>query len=79
MIRPMDKYTYDLELNAICEAAGCFARATEKIEVSAGPQKMVCLLLCNRCVSKFEEVDCHKSNAILYTTCSLNEEAKENV
>ena len=56
MIRPMGNYTYDLELNnAICEATGCFSRATEKIEVSAGLQKVISLLLCNDCVSKFQE------------------------
>ena len=53
----MDKYTYDLELNnAICEAVECYARATEKIEVRAGPQKVISLLLCNDCLSKFQEV-----------------------
>ena len=57
MIRPMDNYTYDLELNnVICEATECFARATEKIEVRAGPQKVISLLLCNDCISKFQEV-----------------------
>ena len=76
----MDNYTYDLELNnVICEVTGCFAKATEKIEVRAGPQKVVCLLLCGGCVSKFEEVDCPKSNSVLCAPCSLNEEVKENV
>lgn len=42
--------------NEICDAAGCFAKATEKIEVNAGPQKVISLLLCNDCVSKFKEV-----------------------
>jgi hypothetical protein len=75
----MDKYTYDLELNnTICEAAGCFDRATEKIEVKAGPQKVIHLLLCNHCVSKFEEVDCPTSNTVLRASYSLNE-VKENV
>jgi len=53
---PMDKYTYDLELNnAICEAAGCCAKATDKIKVRAGNQKVISLLLCNQCVPKFQE------------------------
>ncbi len=57
MIRPMDNYTYGLELNnVICEATGCFAGATEKIEVRAGPHKVISLLLCNDCISKFQEV-----------------------
>ncbi len=45
-----------LSSNEICDAVGCFARATEKIEVKAGPQKVIPLLLCNDCVSKFQEV-----------------------
>jgi hypothetical protein len=52
----MGNYTYELELNnLICEAAECFARATDKIEVKAGPHKVSSLLLCNDCVSKFME------------------------
>ena len=69
----MDNYSNEQELNnAICEAIGCGARATKKIDVSAGPQKMVCLLLCNRCVSKFEELDSPKSNTALCASYSLN-------
>jgi hypothetical protein len=52
----MDNYTYDLEINNLCDAAGCYARATNEIKVKAGPQKVISLLLCNDCVSKFEEV-----------------------
>jgi len=52
----MDNYTYDLELNnVICEAVGCCAKATDKIEVRAGNQKVISLLLCNHCVPKFQE------------------------
>jgi hypothetical protein len=36
--------------NLICEAAGCFAKATDKIRVEARPQKVISLLLCNDCV-----------------------------
>lgn len=75
----MGNYSNEQELNnTICEAIGCGARATKKIEVSAGPQKVVCLLLCNRCVSKFEELDCPKSNTVLCAPYSLNE-VKESV
>ena len=39
----------------ICEASGCFARATNKITVEVGPRGVISLLLCNNCVSKFQE------------------------
>jgi hypothetical protein len=52
----MSSYSNNAELyNIICEAVGCDAKATEKIEVKAGTQKVISLLLCNDCVSKFRE------------------------
>ena len=53
----MSTYSNDAELyNVICEAVGCCAKATDKLEVKAGIQKVISLLLCNDCISKFEEV-----------------------
>ena len=53
----MSTFSSDAELyNVICEAVGCCAKATDKIEVRAGPQKVISLLLCTDCVSKFQEV-----------------------
>jgi hypothetical protein len=37
----------------ICEAVGCFAQATEKIEVKVGEKGTICLYLCSSCVGKF--------------------------
>jgi hypothetical protein len=37
----------------ICEAVGCFAQATEKIQVKVGEKGMLCLYLCSTCVGKF--------------------------
>ncbi|HEY7083052.1 MAG TPA: hypothetical protein VH500_25445 [Nitrososphaeraceae archaeon] len=52
----MSTYSNDSELyNGLCEAVGCCAKATDKIEVRAGSQKVISLLLCNECVSKFKE------------------------
>ena len=52
----MDSYNNDQEsYNLICEATGCFERATNKIIVKAGAQKVISLLLCNGCVTKFQE------------------------
>ena len=52
----MDSYNNDQEsYNLICEATGCFDRATNKIIVKAGAQKLISLLLCNGFVTKFQE------------------------
>jgi hypothetical protein len=37
----------------ICEAVGCFAHATNTIEVEAGNHRAISLSLCNICVNKF--------------------------
>ena len=53
----MTNNNIDIELNnLICEAEGCSAKATNEIKAKAGPQKVISLLLCNDCVSKFQEV-----------------------
>jgi hypothetical protein len=37
----------------ICEAAGCSAQASEKIQVNVGQKGTICLYLCSNCVGKF--------------------------
>ena len=41
--------------NLTCEAVGCFARATNTIEVKVGTLGAITLLLCSDCISKFQE------------------------
>jgi hypothetical protein len=36
----------------VCQAVGCFARATDTIKVEAGNQRIISLLLCGECVPK---------------------------
>jgi len=52
------KYEFDVAQghNIICEASGCSAEATDKIAVKVGTLGVISLLLCNNCVSKFQEV-----------------------
>ena len=53
----MDNYDYNSEINnLICEAEECFAKVTNEIKVRVGPQKVISLLLCNDCISKFQEI-----------------------
>jgi hypothetical protein len=41
--------------NSICEAVGCFQKATIDIEVKVGQEKEITLSLCKDCVKKFED------------------------
>jgi hypothetical protein len=41
--------------NGICEAVGCFEKATNKINVKVGQQGIILLHLCKACVNKFRE------------------------
>ena len=41
--------------NGICEAFGCFEKATIDIEVKVGQGKEITFNLCKDCVKKFED------------------------
>jgi uncharacterized protein YlaI len=41
--------------NIICEAIGCLAKATFKIDVKVGQNRAVTLYLCGNCIDKFED------------------------
>jgi hypothetical protein len=41
--------------SSVCEAAGCFAKATVMIEVKVGERGIIPLSLCSKCVNKFED------------------------
>ena len=43
------------ELGNTCEAAGCFAKATDRIAVKVGNMEAIPLLLCSNCVTKFQD------------------------
>jgi hypothetical protein len=48
--------TLDLVSNdSICEAVGCFEKATSQIVVKVGEQREIPLNLCKDCIEKFEE------------------------
>jgi hypothetical protein len=54
----MDSNHNDLELNNfMCEATGCFEKATDEIVVKVGNLGAISRLLCSDCVPKFPEVD----------------------
>ena len=39
--------------NGICEAVGCFAEATVKVDVKVGLEGTITLYLCVNCINKF--------------------------
>ncbi|HEY7571453.1 MAG TPA: hypothetical protein VH796_08790 [Nitrososphaeraceae archaeon] len=53
----MNTEVLDLQINNfVCEATGCFEKATDKIVVKVGSLGAISLLLCRNCVAKFQEV-----------------------
>ncbi len=53
----MSQESVDPTLNNsnVCEATGCFAKATVLIEVKVGEKGNIPLSLCSKCVIKFED------------------------
>ena len=43
------------ELNAACEAVGCYSKAVYRIAVKVGNLGAIPLLLCSNCVTKFQD------------------------
>jgi hypothetical protein len=53
---PMNREVLDFQVNnRICEAVRCSAKATNEIEVKVGSHGAISLLLCDNCISKFQE------------------------
>ena len=51
----MSQEIIDSEVNNdICEAVGCFAKATIGIALKVGQQEVIPLRLCKDCVNKFD-------------------------
>src|SRR5829696_3503235 len=48
-----------------CEAVGCNAKATNTIPVPVGNKGMISVLLCQKCISKFEH-DCEKNRRVTW-------------
>jgi hypothetical protein len=52
----MSENTISSEIyNVICEAYGCYAKATTEISVKVGQQGTISLQLCKDCVNKFTD------------------------
>ena len=52
----MSENTISSEIyNVICEAYGCYAKATAEISVNVGELGTISLLLCKDCVNRFTD------------------------
>ena len=52
----MSENTISSEIyNVICEAYGCYAKATTEISVKVGQQGTISLLLCKECINRFTD------------------------
>lgn len=40
----------------VCEATGCFKKATERIAIKVGDLGAISLFVCSDCVTRFQEV-----------------------
>ena len=38
----------------VCEATGCYEKATKKVKVSAGKFGEISILVCKKCIHKFK-------------------------
>ena len=50
-----DRLLDPISNNGICEAVGCFEKATIDIKVEVGQGKEITLNLCKDCVKKFKD------------------------
>jgi hypothetical protein len=52
----MDKEYNDTDINKnICQAVGCFAKATDKIALKGGTFGIISVLVCRNCIGKFQD------------------------
>jgi hypothetical protein len=52
----MDNEYNDLDINKnICQAVGCFAKATDKIALKGGTFGIISVLVCRNCIGKFQD------------------------
>ena len=52
----MNKEVLDFQVNnSICEGYGCIEKAAAKIKVKVGNLGTISLLLCRKCVAKFQD------------------------
>jgi hypothetical protein len=73
----MNKEYIDSGLNKnICEAVGCFSKATDKIALEGGTFGIISVLVCRNCIRKFREDAIQETNKLGSNTRSSGAQAR---
>ena len=73
----MNKEYNDTDINKnICEAIGCFAKATDKIALEGGTYGVISVMVCRNCIGKFQDDSAHDTNELSSTTRSSKVQAR---
>ena len=73
----MNKEYNDTDINKnICEAVGCFAKATNKIALEGGTFGIISVLVCRNCIRKFREDAIQETNNLGSNTISSGAQAR---
>ena len=76
-VAPMNKEYNDTDINKnICEAVGCFAKATDKIALEGGTFGIIYVLVCRNCIRKFREDAIQETNNLGSNTRSSGAQAR---
>jgi hypothetical protein len=60
----MNKEYNDTDINKnICEAVGCFAKATDKIALEGATFGIISVLVCRNCIRKFQDHGIQETDA----------------
>jgi len=73
----MSKYYKDTDINKnICEAVGCFVKATDKIALEGGTHGIISVLVCKNCIRKFRDDAVQETNKLGSNTRSSGVQAR---
>ena len=73
----MDNEYSDIDTNKnICQAVGCFAKATDKIALEGGTYGVISVMVCRNCIGKFQDDSAHDTNELSSTTRSSKVQAR---
>jgi hypothetical protein len=67
----------DTDINKnICEAVGCFAKATDKIALEGGTRGIISVLVCKNCIRKFRDDAVQETNKLGSITRNSDAQAR---
>ena len=60
----------------ICQAVGCYAKATDKIALEGGTYGVISVLVCRNCIGKFQDDSTQETNKLGSNTRSNKAQAR---